>query len=330
MSGPSMGKTLDRYLQPGFAIRKVYEIVEPNLIFGDVVAGPVQEDKASFLYMYDDVGISGDTKKQTAPRFEVGGDLPRLDFSVPSTAAAITEAKGFEIAIPRALVRDGIAGEAALDRVMRRAGYILAEQINTVILAAMTGGATGSTTNFATSVAAGGVWSGADATPITDMTALAQDMDVEGYPYRLTDVFMNKAGFYELKDYLNFVDGDQFSDQRITGQMINRDTIYVKQADVTCHKVMSGLTDSNILGVDMNNPGGELHVYNDPAFALGSPAITYKTIENGKSTTKTAPNVGIHFYSYMEDDTKNTVLQYWFENKTAITQPLALQYVSGI
>lgn len=327
MSGPSMGKTLDRYLQPGFAIRKVYEVVEPNLIFGDYTAGPVQEDKASFLYMYDDEGISSDSKKQTAPRFEVGGDLPRLDFGVPSTSAAITEAKGFEIAIPRALVRDGIAGEAALDRVTKRAGYTLAEQINTVILAAMTGGATGATTVFDAGVE---VWDGVDAAPVTDLMNLAQDMDVEGYPYRLSDVFMNKAGFYELKEYLNFIDGTQYNDQRPVGQMINRDTIYVKQADVTCHKVMSGMTDSYVLGLDMNNPGGELHVYNDPMFALGSPGIRYQTIEDGKSTTKTAPNIGVHFYSYMEDDTKNTVLQYWFENKTAITQPLALQYSSGI
>ena len=330
MSGPSVGKTLDRYLQPGVAIRKVYEIAEPNLIFGDFVAGPVQEDKASFLYLYDDAGISGDSLKQTAPRFEVGGDLPRLDFGVPSTGAAITEAKGFEIAVPRSVVRDGVAGEAALDRYMRRAGYTLAQQINTAILAAMTGGATGATTTFDASVAAGGVWSGDDATPVTDLMGLAQDMDVEGYPYRTTDVFVNKAGFYELKEYLNFLDGRQFDDQRPTGEMINRDTIYVKQADLNVHKVMSGITDSYVLGLDKNNPGGELHVFNDPAFSIGSPSITYRTIENGKRVTKTAPNYGIHFYTYMEDDTKNTILQFWYENKTAIIQSLALQYSSGI
>lgn len=48
MSGPSMGNTLDRYLQPGVAIKKAYEILEPNLIFSEYIAGPVQEDKASF------------------------------------------------------------------------------------------------------------------------------------------------------------------------------------------------------------------------------------------------------------------------------------------
>lgn len=322
-----MGNSLDRYLQPGFAIRKAYEILEPNLVFLDYVGTPVQEDKASFLYMYDSTGISSDSLKQTAPRFEVGGDLPRLDFGVPSTGSGITEAKGFEIAVPRKLIRDGIAGEATLMRVMNRAGFTLAEQINTAQLSAMSGGATGATTVFDAGVS---VWSGTTATPVTDLMNLAQDMDVEGYPYRTTDVFVNKAGFYELKEYLNFLDGTQYDDQRPVGQMINRDTIYVKQADVTVHKVMSGMTDSYILGMDINNPGAEMHTYSDPAFAVTAPAISYKTIENGKSVTKSAPNLGIHFYTYMEDDTKNTILQYWFENKTVAVQPLALQYSSGI
>lgn len=330
MTGPSVGGTSDRWLQPGVAIRKIYEKVEPNLIFGDYVNGPILEDRAAFIYLEDSTGTSSDTKKQTAPRFQVGGDLPRLDFSLPTTAAGMTESKGFEVSVPRSVVRDGVAGQAAIERYFKKAGYILAEMVNTAQLAAMTGGATGATTVFDVSVAAGGVWSGADATPVTDLMALAQDMDVEGYPYRLSDVFMNKAGFYELKAYLNFLDGTQFNDQRPTGEMINRDTIYVKQADVTVHKVMSGMTDSYVLGMDMLNPGGEMHVYNDPQFSLGSPAIRYQTVEDGKATTKTAPNVGVHFYSYMEDDTKNTILQFWFENKTVITQPLALQYVSGI
>ena len=72
--------TLDRYLQPGVAIRKVYEKVEPNLIWGQFVEGPIQEDRASFIYLYDDSNISSDSKKQTAPRFNVGADLPRIDF----------------------------------------------------------------------------------------------------------------------------------------------------------------------------------------------------------------------------------------------------------
>lgn len=327
MSGPSVGGTSDRWLQPGFAIKKIYEKVEPNLIFGDYLNGPIMEDRASFMYLYDDVGISGDTKKQTAPRFQAGADLPRLDFSLPSTAAAMTESKGFEIAVPRSVVRDGVAGEAAIERYFNRAGYILSEQINTAQYTAMTAG-TGSTTLYAASVAAGGVWSGAEATPVTDLMALAEDADIEGYPYSTTEAFVHKNSFYDAKEYLNFIDGGQFNDGRPTGTLVNRDTIYVKQADMTLHKVKSGLTDGDILGIDRNNLGAELHVYSDPMFSTASARVNYKTIVDGKEVTKSAPNMGLHYYEYMEKDTKATIMQFWFENKTVLTEPLAIQYES--
>lgn len=325
MTGPSVGGTSERWLQPGFAIRKLYEKVEPNLVIGDFIAGPIPEDRASFMYLYEDVGASGDTKKQTAPRFKVGADLPRLDFSLPSVSASLMESNGFEVAVPRKVVRDGVAGEAAIERYFNRAGYILAQQIDTAQIATLQTGATAST-----SYAPPAVWSDADATPVTDLMGFAQEVDVTGYPYRMTDALVNKAGFYELKEYLNFIDGAQFNDGRPTGEMINRDTIYVKQADCTVHKVMDGMTDGSIIGVDKNNLGAELHTYSDPLFSLGASRIKYKTIENGKEVTKSSPNFGLHYYEYMEKDTKNTIMQFWFENKTVVTEPLSILYDTGI
>ena len=316
--------TNDRFLNMGVAIREVYAKVEPNLIFNDWLEGPVQEDKAAFIYLYDSENTSSDSKKQTAPRFVVGADLPRIDFSVPSTASAITEAKGFEVALPRAIVRDGVAGRNAILRTYQKAGFILAEQMNTAALSAITAGAT---TPTWTPTA---VWSDDTATPVKDLMDFAKVFDQEGYPYKFTDGFVNKDGFYELKEYLNFLDGTQFNDQRPVGTMIDRDTIYVKQADATIHKVMSGMTDSYLLGMDKNNLGAEMHTYSDPSFAMTGASVSYPTIENGKTVTKSAPNLGLHFYSYMEDDTKDTIMQFWFENKVVVTQALALQYDSGI
>ena len=316
--------TNDRYLQKGVAIRRIYEKLEPNLIWGDFVEGPIQEDRASFAYLYDSAGISGDSKKQTAPRHIGGADLPRIDFSMPSTNTALTEAKGFELAIPRKIVRDGITGKAAIDRYYKKASYVLVEQLNTAILAAIRAGA-GAATGTPTAV-----WSAATTTPVTDMMDFAMEMDVEGYPYRLTDGFVNKAGFYELKEYLNFYDGTQFIDGRPVGKMINQDTIYVAAADCTVHKVMSGTTDGEFIGLCNFDRGAEIHTYNDPEFAIEGAKISYPTVENGKKVNKTAPNLGIHFYSYMENDTKDTILQFWFENKTVVTQSLALQKNTGI
>lgn len=325
MTGQSLSKNLTAFLQPGVAIRKVYEVLEPNLKFSDFVEGPLVEDKSSFTYMYDDAGTSGDDLKQTAPLHIVGADLPRINFGVPSSEAGITSAKGFEIAIPRNVIREGIAGEAAVKRTFRKAGYILAQQMDTAILAAMVAGA--DTPDWTPTA----VWSDDAATPVKDLMDLQQDFDQkdDGYPYNLTDVFLNKAGFYELKEYLNFLDGTQFNDQRPVGKMIDRDTIYVKQADVTVRRT-TGMTDSYVLGLDINNKGAETHVFNDPMFALAGRRIRYPTIKDGKKITKSAPNFGLHFYTYMEKDTKLQVLQFWFEAKTVVIQSKALTYDSGI
>lgn len=327
MTGQSLGKELADYLQPGVAIRRIYEVLEPNLKFADFVDGPISEDKASFLYMYDDEGTSADTKKQTAPLHIVGGDLPRIDFGVPSAGYGITKAKGFEVAIPRNIIREGVAGENAIARTYRKAGYILAQQMDTAILTAMTGGAGADTTVFDAGVS---VWSG-DATPVTDLMNLAQDFDIkdDGYNYNLTKVFVNKAGFYELKEYLNFLDGRQFDDQRPVGKMINRDTIYVKQADLMVHRT-TGLTDSYVLGLDEMNKGAEMHTFSDPMFSIPGTKVKYPTIVDGKKTVKSAPNFGLHFYTYMEKDTKQQILQFWFEANTVVTQSKALVYASGI
>lgn len=316
--------TNDRYLQKGVAIRRIYEKLEPNLIWGNWITDPIQEDRASFPYLYDSTGISSDSKKQTAPRHIGGADLPRIDFSMPSTSTALTEAKGFEIAIPRSIVRDGITGKAAIDTYYKKASYVLLEQINTAILTAIRAGA-GAATGTPTAE-----WSAVTATPVTDIKDFAMEFDIEGYPYRLTDGFVNKAGFYELLEYLSFFDGNLLEQDRPSGRMINRDTVYVAAADCTVHKVMSGCTDGEFIGICGFDFGAEMHTYSDPEFALTEAKISYPTIVDGKSVTKTAPNLGIHFYQYMEDKTKDTILQFWFENKTVVTQSLALQKNSGI
>lgn len=318
--------TNDRFLKPGVAIRMIYEVADPNLIIGDFLEGPIGEERKAFPYMYDSASTSSDPKKQTAPRTAGGADLPRIDFSQPSVDAAVIKKKGFEFAIPRDVLMDNRLGKELIKRDYNKAGYIVAEQINTAQLAALTAGAT--TPTWTPSE----VWSHADATPVADLMDFAEQMDRsdEGYAYHNTDSFVNKAGFYELKKYLNFYDGTQFVKDRPVGEMINRDTIYVGAADMTIHKMGTGMTDSYILGVDKNNPGGEFHYYIDPEFAIGGAKISYPTIVDGKKTTKSVDNAGIHFYSYMEKDTKDQILQIWFENMTVVTEPYALMYDSGI
>ncbi len=199
----------------------------------------------------------------------------------------------------------------------------MAEWINTNILSALT---TGATTPSWTPTA---VWSAATATPVDDLIRLGQEMDREGYPFRMTDVFVNKAGYYELKQYLTSVDIGDLKQKSMYGvPEIKSDRIHIPVVDSYVHKVMSGMTDSYVLAMDVKNKAAEMHYYNDPKFSQAK--VTFKTMVDSKETDVTVPNVGIHFYQYEEDDTHDTIIQFWCENTTVVTKPYGLLYDSGI
>lgn len=314
--------TNDRYLKKEVAIPLAYEIMEPSLIWGNFVR-KVKEDTNAFLYRYDSTNKSSDSKKKTPPIHLLGGQFPEIDKSRKVTASALIEAQGFSMRLPRNVVREK-TGRSEIMEAYETAGFWLAEIVNTNILSAMTTGATTSFTAFSPDA----TWDDATAAPITDLRHLAQDMDREGYPFRLTDVFLNKAGWYELGDYLTSVDITELKQLKMYGMPeIGKDVISVPMiGDV--HKVMSGMTDGYLLGLDRNNPGAELHYYNDPKYAV--PTISYKTKVDGKQTRLSVPNMGFNFSQYEEDDTHDTVLQFWVENKTVVKKPLGILYGSGI
>ena len=132
--------TNDRYLRSDVALRVAYEKMEPYLVALDFVR-PVPESDGKFMYIYSDTSKSGDTKKKQPVGYTQGGAFPELDFSRPSTAAALMESNGFSVRLPRNVIRQD-AGKNEIMRCYENAGFWLAEWLNTKILAAMTGGAT--------------------------------------------------------------------------------------------------------------------------------------------------------------------------------------------
>jgi len=311
--------TNDRFLQKDVALRMVYPKMEPNLIWLDFFT-PIKEDSSAFMYMTDTTGVSGDTKKKKAAKYENGGQLPEIDFSQPTTAAAATESKGFSLRLPRKIIREK-SGAAAISDYYNRAGFILAEAMNTEILTALTGGATTPTWSPAAH------WGTTDADPVTDIIGLAEQMEREGYPFRLTDAFVTKAQWYELIQIVTRKDSSANGMTGI-GAQITGDYITMPYTGTKIRKVVSGLTDSYILGVDQNNPAAELHYFVDEAY--GSATVRYQTMQDDKPTWKSEPNLGIHFKSYEEDDTHDTIMQFWYDFKPVVTQAYGLLYDSGI
>ena len=312
-----------QFLKTEVALPLVYERAESDLIWNDLIP-TVQEETNGFMYLYDAVGKGADPKKQKPPAHLLGAQFPEVDKSRIESAAALIEAQGFSMRIPRNVLREKYGANEIMD-CYQTAGYWMAEIVNTNILNAMIAGADTSFTNFNPAVE----WDDAAAEPISDLMDFSQDMKREGYPFRLTDAYISGTKFHELKKTLTMIDVSDMARQRLIGlPTINTDTIDIPIVG-TVNEVISGMNDTNILGIDRRNPAAELHYYNDPAFSI--PTFSYQTnAADGSVITKTTPNFGFNFYQYEEDDTHDTILQFWVENKTVVKKPFGIKYGTGI
>lgn len=312
--------TNDKWLRKEMALPILYAKMEPALIWQNYVRMVPEEDDA-FLYRYNDVSMTDDTKRKEPPMHESGALFPELDYTRPETGAAMTESRGFSMRIPRKVIRR-VGGANEIMKAYEVAGFWMATFVNTAIGAALVAGATSASWSPA-------VWSGS-AAPLDDLLDFVSVInDREGFDYRVGEILLEKVNYGELQRYLMDIDLAEFKQKSLYGMPeVKRDALYIPVLDATIRKVKSGLTHSYVLGVDVDNPGGEYHYYNDPDFATAK--VSYDTVIDGKKATQTVKNIGIHFDQFQEKYSKDTIIQFWYEGKAVVTQPYALVYGNGI
>ena len=317
--------TLERYLQPQHVLRSVYARMVPHLMFLDFVK-VIREDASTFPYSYNAYSMSSDPKKETAPVAMAGGRFPELDYTRESIGSAATEEHGFQMRLKHDMMKH--RGSKAAQEVINateRAGFWMAETLNSAILTAMTGGAT---TPTWTPTATWDDGSGT-ATPIEDLEKFDEAFEQAGYPYRFTDGFLHSTNWHELKRFVL-----NYDNRYLVGGVpsITKDTIEIPSVDVLMHKVDKGLTaysEGYLLGLDRNNLVTEFHYYTDPLFAPAS--VSYQTVdESGKTVTKTVNNLGIHFRRIDQKELDDIVLQFYYDAKVLVTNAYGLNYDSGI
>lgn len=310
------------YLRADVALPMAYKKMEPNLFWLDFVT-PKAEESNAFMYSYDSSGKSGDSKKKTPAPYTQGQRFPEVDKGRKLTAAELLESKGFSYRLPREVVRSNKL-ESETVECFDTLGFWMAEAINNDMATAITGGAT--TPTWAPT----SEWSvTATATPVEDLRKFKYQMRREGYPFRLTDVVVDTTSFGELEGYLASIDVSATKQEKVFGMPGERgDSIYIPIAGANVTGLDSGITHGGILGADRNNPAAEIHYYVDPLF--GTPKISYLTMQDGKAVTKTVPNIGLHYATYDEKDTHDTIVQMWYEAKTVVSKPYGLIYDTGI
>src|SRR5665647_351458 len=314
----------EEFLTKRFIVPKLYEIMNPLLAWTDIF--PLVKSTAPVVaYKQESTSESGDTKKKL-PKLKTSiGQWTYVNISQFVMKAATLNKRGFAIKIDQDSL-DYVEGIDEINRAINRVGFWIAEDFNNRISDEITASATALSTDWTPAA----VWSDTtNAAPIADLEDLEDCFIREGYPYRLTDVFVNKTNFRELKKYLTSIDINQYKQENLYGVPNNgsRDALEIPVVGTTVHRLLTGVNEGSIIALDRNNPGITIYYNQSPRYsAVGS---SYETMMDGKRISKTL-SYGFNFNKYIDQETHETVIQLWYDNAPTTLEPFSIAADTGI
>jgi hypothetical protein len=310
--------TNDRFLSKDVVLSEIMRIMEPELVFLGVIP---YVDSGGENPTYGVKGSkSADAKKQT-PRLKTPSSrFPEVEITRITKKSAVLSEEGLSIRLDK----DAIQKKAGIDMIMdsfQTVGYWMAQARNTTFYTTMRAGGTDA------GMTPTAQWSEATATPIEDMRGFKNGFKREGYPYRLTDAYVEMTNFNEMEGYLLQSDIAQYRDAAMTGSGSSQFVIPI-EGKPTLRGLFSSVTHGDILGLDRNHPGASVFYYNDPQFSV--PQITFETVEGSSVVSKTVQNFGLSTHRYFEDDTHDTVIQIWYDNVIVVKDAYSIIYDNGL
>lgn len=329
----------ERFLTKPVALGEIMKYLAPQLFFvglvdgrGQIVGGnpiipAIREENDAIAYLKHSYNISNDPKAEEPADRVSGTRFPEIDYTKPTLATDVMKSSGFQIRVPRSVIRASSAGAAEEIRsAFEHAAYWAGKLVNSEIPEALTSGANTTTSNFSPS----DPWSDPSAaTPVKDLRNFKRDYEQEDQPFILTDVLLNEQNFWEAEDYLSDVDISDMQRQRIFGTpVVNERSIDIPSVG-TIHNTGSDITEGYLLGLDRRRNAAEYHYYIDPKFSQAKVSFEMKIGTDIRRVS--VNNIGLHFNTFEDDrDTHDTIMQIWFERATIVKRPYGLLYANGI
>jgi hypothetical protein len=310
--------TNERFLTKEAVLSEMMRIMDPELVFLGVI--PYVDSGGENPTYGVKANKSSDAKKQT-PRLKTpSSKFPEVEITRITKRSAVLSEEGLSIRLDK----DAIQKKAGIDMIMdafQTVGYWIAEYMSTGIYTTMDNGSTDS------GITISNAWSADAATPLDDARAFKNAMKREGYPYRMTDLYVHMDNFEEMETYLAQSDVAAYRDAALA--VGNGDEMILPMAGKPVLRGMfSGITEGDIMGLDRFHPGASLFYNNDPMFSV--PQIAFETIENGKPTPKKVQNFGLSTHKYFEDDTHDTVIQIWIDYAVVVKDAYGIITENGI
>lgn len=176
--------------------------VEPKLNFINVFP-TVYTDATSVSYGVDDVTATkdiGDGVQGVPIDMSEMSALTEIEVSPIDRKHGSLREFGYEIRVSeRDLLRNDVIDD--LNRAVSRASQGIAKKINGDIVTKLK-----AVSNDITEVDGSAVWNAENADPVGDITLFEEAMDLEDTDYELTDLFLNKTNYYEIKRYMQNID----------------------------------------------------------------------------------------------------------------------------
>lgn len=308
-----------RFLQAPVALGQIMKVLEPDLKFYDVIP---RVDSQGQPIMYLTKGSkSADGKKQTPQIRTPSSKFPEVQITRMTKTSALLGKEGLSIRFDEDALRLPAGADMIMDG-FQTVAYWLAEYVNTNIYSVLDAGSTDA------GMSPTATWDSATATPFEDLRNFKNGMKREGYPYRMTDIYLEMGNYNELEGYLANVDITDAQRNMIYGKPeLNMDVINIPLIG-NVHGLFSGITTGDLMGLDRNHPGYALYYWNDPKYSMNE--ISYETVVDGKPVVKTVPNFGLNYHQYFENDTHDTVIQLWFDYKVVVKDAYSVITDNGI
>lgn len=312
----------EEFLTKRFVIPKMYEIMNPLLAWTDIF--PMVKATAPVVaYKQETTSDSGDPKKEKPKLMTTSGQWTYVNITQFTMKSALLNKKGFAIKIDQDAL-DYTEGVDEIQRAFRKTGFWIAEDYNDRITDEITTNGTALSGAWAPE----NPWDDPNATPIADLEDLEDCFIREGYPYRLTDVFVHKTNFKEYRKYLTSVDISDWKQENLYGNPKgNSDVIEVPVINASVHRLLSGISEGSIIGLDRNNPGMTIYYNQSPRYSVMNG--NYVTMQNSQRVSKTL-SLGFNYNRYTNQETHEEVIQLWYDNAPVTLEPYAIATDDGI
>lgn len=250
--------TLDprQALQPVILEGIINKKMEQQLDFVDMFPR-VKTEAMGFSYFEDTTNAGADISSGKMGKPAVLGELGELseiEVSRISMQHGSMERFGYKLAFSdRQLREPSFIDEIA--RAVDRAAFGMAKKMNDDIITKLQ-----AVVNDITEVDGAAAWDAAGATPVEDILSFVQASIIEGYPYELDTLYLEKGNYFELLKYLQGIDINWVMDP-MGGkpQMPQINGVNIKRVFST------QLAHASYIGLDSRYPAMTVYEYLDPA-----------------------------------------------------------------